>query len=206
MVVDLIGIYGLKGPYCTLTTNDWFLQALSVIPRGSWGDVARRFTMIRWATLLVQPDEGVSDLVVDRIGDNLPQSTEKSRILVIPVGARYKCQQDQDGRNIIARRLIGAAARCGATTSTNARAGRTLAARSPCERPRARREDCVAVRRSSAAAGRSNGAASRRCRASSPARRRNFGGRPLRRRTLPRTICRASLHASLSHDRRVVAR
>ncbi|KZV28584.1 hypothetical protein F511_34260 [Dorcoceras hygrometricum] len=50
MVVDLIGIYGLKGPYCTLTTIDWFLQALSVIPRGSWGDVARRFTMIRWAS------------------------------------------------------------------------------------------------------------------------------------------------------------
>ncbi|KZV43427.1 hypothetical protein F511_30381 [Dorcoceras hygrometricum] len=49
MVVDLIGTYGLKGPYCTLTTTDWFLQALSVIPRGSWGDVARRFTMIRWA-------------------------------------------------------------------------------------------------------------------------------------------------------------
>ncbi|KZV26283.1 hypothetical protein F511_38712 [Dorcoceras hygrometricum] len=49
MVVDLIGIYGLKGPYYTLTTTDWFLQALSVIPRGSWGDVARRFTMIRWA-------------------------------------------------------------------------------------------------------------------------------------------------------------
>ncbi|KZV24478.1 triacylglycerol lipase [Dorcoceras hygrometricum] len=41
MVVDLIGIYGLKGPYCTLTTTNWFLQALSVIPRGSWGDVAR---------------------------------------------------------------------------------------------------------------------------------------------------------------------
>ncbi|KZV52976.1 hypothetical protein F511_31909 [Dorcoceras hygrometricum] len=49
MVVDLIGIYGLKGPYCTLTTTDWFLQALSVILRGSWGDVARRFTMIHWA-------------------------------------------------------------------------------------------------------------------------------------------------------------
>ncbi|KZV43889.1 F-box family protein [Dorcoceras hygrometricum] len=48
MVVDLIGIYVLKGPYCTLTMTDWFLQALSVIPRGSWGDVARRFTMIRW--------------------------------------------------------------------------------------------------------------------------------------------------------------
>ncbi|KZV17994.1 hypothetical protein F511_21150 [Dorcoceras hygrometricum] len=42
MVVDLIGIYGLKGPYCMLTTINWFLQALSVIPRGSWGDVARR--------------------------------------------------------------------------------------------------------------------------------------------------------------------
>ncbi|KZV47845.1 mediator of RNA polymerase II transcription subunit 23 [Dorcoceras hygrometricum] len=50
MIVDLIVIYGLKGPYCTLTTIDWFLQALSVIPRGSWGDVARRFTMIRWAS------------------------------------------------------------------------------------------------------------------------------------------------------------
>ncbi|KZV34170.1 hypothetical protein F511_29207 [Dorcoceras hygrometricum] len=42
MVFDLIVIYGLKGPYCTLTTTNWFLQALSVIPRGSWGDVARR--------------------------------------------------------------------------------------------------------------------------------------------------------------------
>ncbi|KZV16715.1 hypothetical protein F511_01671 [Dorcoceras hygrometricum] len=42
MVVDLIEIYGSKGPYCTLTTTNWFLQALSVIPRGSWGDVARR--------------------------------------------------------------------------------------------------------------------------------------------------------------------
>ncbi|KZV28179.1 plasma membrane ATPase 1-like [Dorcoceras hygrometricum] len=42
MVVDLIGIYGLKGPYYALTTTNWFLQALSVIPRGSWGDVARR--------------------------------------------------------------------------------------------------------------------------------------------------------------------
>ncbi|KZV38318.1 hypothetical protein F511_25805 [Dorcoceras hygrometricum] len=55
MVVDLIGIFGLKGPYRTLTTTKWFLQALSVIPRGSWGDVARRFTMIRWA---VAPIEG----------------------------------------------------------------------------------------------------------------------------------------------------
>ncbi|KZV16709.1 importin-9-like [Dorcoceras hygrometricum] len=40
----------LKGPYCTLTTTNWFLQELSVIPRESWGDVARRFIMIRWAS------------------------------------------------------------------------------------------------------------------------------------------------------------
>ncbi|KZV39365.1 Cytoplasmic dynein heavy chain [Dorcoceras hygrometricum] len=45
------------------------------------------------SVLLVQADEGVSVLVVDRIGDYLPQSTEKSRVLVIPVGARHKCQQ-----------------------------------------------------------------------------------------------------------------
>ncbi|KZV30327.1 hypothetical protein F511_38206 [Dorcoceras hygrometricum] len=55
MIVDLIGIYVLKGPYCTLTMTDWFLQALSVIPRGSWGDVARRFTMIRWPPLSSTP-------------------------------------------------------------------------------------------------------------------------------------------------------
>ncbi|KZV42683.1 hypothetical protein F511_15890 [Dorcoceras hygrometricum] len=48
MVVDSIRIYELKGPYYTLTMIDWFLQALSVIPRGSWGVVARRFTMVRW--------------------------------------------------------------------------------------------------------------------------------------------------------------
>ncbi|KZV31092.1 Aldose-1-epimerase domain containing protein [Dorcoceras hygrometricum] len=54
MVVDLIGIYGLKGPYYTLTTTNWFLQALSVISRGSWRDVARRFTMIRWANHNIQ--------------------------------------------------------------------------------------------------------------------------------------------------------
>ncbi|KZV19786.1 hypothetical protein F511_18785 [Dorcoceras hygrometricum] len=64
MVVDLIGIYGLKGPYCTLTTTNWFLQALSVIPRGSWGDVARRFTMIRWAI-------DRTDLIGDRSYDEV---------------------------------------------------------------------------------------------------------------------------------------
>ncbi|KZV20940.1 transcription factor GAMYB-like [Dorcoceras hygrometricum] len=97
MVVDLIGIYGLKGPYYTLTTTSRFLQALSVIPRGSWGDppppssqiaaVGRRPTpspsspKIRSGQfdeenpsaqissgLLVQADEGVSNSVVDLIG------------------------------------------------------------------------------------------------------------------------------------------
>ncbi|KZV22284.1 hypothetical protein F511_28305 [Dorcoceras hygrometricum] len=126
MVVDLIGIYGLKGPYCTLTTTNWFLQALSVIPRGSCGDVARRFTMIRWASpefrrrrrrfsrrkvvsgqldeenpfvqnssvLLVQADEGVSVLVVDRIGDIYRSLPRRADVIVTTVGARHKCQQD----------------------------------------------------------------------------------------------------------------
>ncbi|KZV41520.1 putative cyclic nucleotide-gated ion channel 17 [Dorcoceras hygrometricum] len=55
MIVDLIGIFVLKGPYCTLTMTDWFLQALSVIPRGSWGDDARCFIMIRWEANNRQP-------------------------------------------------------------------------------------------------------------------------------------------------------
>ncbi|KZV52283.1 hypothetical protein F511_37788 [Dorcoceras hygrometricum] len=55
-------------------------------------DVDNPFVLIS-SGLLVQPDEGVSDLVVDRIGDNLTQSTEKSRIIVITVGARHKCQR-----------------------------------------------------------------------------------------------------------------
>ncbi|KZV41634.1 hypothetical protein F511_23131 [Dorcoceras hygrometricum] len=88
MVVDLIGIYVLKGPYCTLTTTNWFLQALSVIPRGSWGDVARRFTMIRWASLLVQADEGVLIPVVDLIRRIYRRLQFKSQFPVILVGAR----------------------------------------------------------------------------------------------------------------------
>ncbi|KZV25343.1 RimM-like 16S rRNA processing protein [Dorcoceras hygrometricum] len=131
MVVDLIGIFGLKGPYCTLTTTNWFLQALSVIPRGSWGDVARRFTMIHWldsrpspplqtppsppavrrrkfvsgqldeenpfvqnsSVLVVQADEGVSVLVVDRICDIYRSLPRRADVIVTTVGARHKCQQ-----------------------------------------------------------------------------------------------------------------
>ncbi|KZV15578.1 hypothetical protein F511_43265 [Dorcoceras hygrometricum] len=62
------------------------------------------------SVLLVQPDEGVSVLVVDRIGDDLPQSTEKSRVLVIPVGARHKCQQDRKSK---IEKQTPAAAVCG---------------------------------------------------------------------------------------------
>ncbi|KZV30671.1 hypothetical protein F511_39634 [Dorcoceras hygrometricum] len=72
MIVDLIGIYGLKGPYCTLTTTDWFLQALSVIPRA---------------------DEGVLVLVVDRIGDIYRSLPRRADVIVTTVGARHKCQQ-----------------------------------------------------------------------------------------------------------------
>ncbi|KZV54614.1 hypothetical protein F511_02648 [Dorcoceras hygrometricum] len=91
MVVDLIGIYGLKGPYCTLTMTNWFLQALSVIPRGSWGDVARRsyhdpVGQVRncdsGATMVVGPRLAIivfsfgnrvdrSDLIGDRIYDEV---------------------------------------------------------------------------------------------------------------------------------------
>ncbi|KZV46268.1 hypothetical protein F511_14100 [Dorcoceras hygrometricum] len=131
MVVDLIGIYGLKGPYCTLTTTNWFLQALSVIPRGSWGDVARRsyrdplgsisrrlpplqkppppprvagksfpdnfdeenpFVVIS-SVLLVQADEGVLFLAVDRIGDFYRNLPRRADVIVTTVGARHKCQQ-----------------------------------------------------------------------------------------------------------------
>ncbi|KZV41467.1 hypothetical protein F511_26748 [Dorcoceras hygrometricum] len=154
MVVDLIGIYGLKGPYCTLTTTNWFFQALSVIPRGSWGDVARRsyhdplgrlkltltleansrpsspytpppppptcaaasaarlrrkivsgqfdeenpFVQIS-SVLLVQADEGVSFLVVDRIGDFYRNLPRRADVIVTTVGARHKCQQAEGARS-----------------------------------------------------------------------------------------------------------
>ncbi|KZV23652.1 hypothetical protein F511_34888 [Dorcoceras hygrometricum] len=66
MVVDSIGIYELKGPYYALTMTDWFLQALSVIPRGSWGDVARRFTMVRW----IENAEPLGSLGLNGAGDD----------------------------------------------------------------------------------------------------------------------------------------
>ncbi|KZV55459.1 transcription initiation factor IIF subunit beta-like [Dorcoceras hygrometricum] len=46
MVVDPIGICVERT--VLYANHDQLVLALSVIPRGSWGDVARRFTMIRW--------------------------------------------------------------------------------------------------------------------------------------------------------------
>ncbi|KZV53060.1 ABC transporter C family member 10-like [Dorcoceras hygrometricum] len=83
MVVDLIGIYVLKGPYCTLTTTNWFLKALSVIPRGSWGDVARRFTMIRWCRLtkesFFQSWTGLGDLPPPTLKCQFPCESGRSQ-------------------------------------------------------------------------------------------------------------------------------
>ncbi|KZV31923.1 hypothetical protein F511_34846 [Dorcoceras hygrometricum] len=112
MVVDLIGIYGLKGPYCTLTTTNWFLKALSVIPRGSWGDpppppcaAAASSEIFSGqfdeenpsaqisSCLLVQGDEGVSYPVVDRIGDIYRNLPRRADVIVTTIGARHKCQQ-----------------------------------------------------------------------------------------------------------------
>ncbi|KZV35962.1 Potassium transporter [Dorcoceras hygrometricum] len=87
MVVDLIGIYGLKGPYYTLTTTNWFLQALSVIPSRRRRLHAPPPPLLRRkivsgqfdeenpsaqisSGLLVQADEGLSNPVVDLIGVN----------------------------------------------------------------------------------------------------------------------------------------
>ncbi|KZV31170.1 hypothetical protein F511_05643 [Dorcoceras hygrometricum] len=83
MVIDLIEIYVLKGPYCTLTMTNWFLQALSVIPRpiaapppaaGAFViglvsiSVMRRFRPYpNSPALLVQTDEGLVFPVVDLI-------------------------------------------------------------------------------------------------------------------------------------------
>ncbi|KZV48703.1 hypothetical protein F511_18327 [Dorcoceras hygrometricum] len=163
MVVDLIGIYGLKGPYCTLTTTNWFLQTLSVIPRGSWGDVARRFTMVRWASpefrlpssphtppaaaaaarlrrkiafgqfdeenpfllissvLLVQADEGVSFLVVDRIGDIYRNLPRRADVIVTTVGARHKCQLNQKLSEQPAAAVCGGAPHLPARMNAHAR-------------------------------------------------------------------------------------
>ncbi|KZV52589.1 NADH dehydrogenase I iron-sulfur protein 20kDa subunit [Dorcoceras hygrometricum] len=46
------------------------------------------------SVLLVQADEGVSVLVVDRIGDIYRSLPRRADVIVTTVGARHKCQQD----------------------------------------------------------------------------------------------------------------
>ncbi|KZV48783.1 hypothetical protein F511_17079 [Dorcoceras hygrometricum] len=46
------------------------------------------------SVLLVQADEGVSFLVVDRIGDIYHNLPRRADVIVTTVGARHKCQQD----------------------------------------------------------------------------------------------------------------
>ncbi|KZV46252.1 hypothetical protein F511_08695 [Dorcoceras hygrometricum] len=65
MVVDLIGIYALKGPYCTLTTTDWFLQEL----------VSMTFRVVR--TNQYNQDLG---LIHSTIGNHLERPNEGSSI------------------------------------------------------------------------------------------------------------------------------
>ncbi|KZV50613.1 hypothetical protein F511_14616 [Dorcoceras hygrometricum] len=45
------------------------------------------------SVLLVQADEGVSFLVVDRIGDFYRNLPRRADVIVTTVGARHKCQQ-----------------------------------------------------------------------------------------------------------------
>ncbi|KZV35634.1 hypothetical protein F511_30262 [Dorcoceras hygrometricum] len=130
MVVDLIGIYVLKGTYCTLTMTNWFLQALSVIPRGSWGDVARRFTMIRWATSTL--DKSATHLssplghhappvVVDLIGESTAAYSLKCRF-PRETGRSQAPRRQQGGRR--ARRPITRAIECATPCALAAHGGR----------------------------------------------------------------------------------
>ncbi|KZV06963.1 hypothetical protein F511_45557 [Dorcoceras hygrometricum] len=70
--------------------------------------------MLISSVLLVQADEGVSFLVVDRIGDIYRDLPRRADVIVTTVGARHKCQQDRKfeifettaGRRRVRRRPI----------------------------------------------------------------------------------------------------
>ncbi|KZV27718.1 hypothetical protein F511_40860 [Dorcoceras hygrometricum] len=97
MVVDLIGIYVLKGPYCTLTMTNWFFQALSVIPRGSWGDVARRFTMIRW----LQKGAGPFSLTTSRPPPLRRRAAAVDRVIgLVPITLSRRFLATQEARSL----------------------------------------------------------------------------------------------------------
>ncbi|KZV48107.1 hypothetical protein F511_15762 [Dorcoceras hygrometricum] len=105
MVVDLIGIYGLKGPYSLAAALPPLYKpppcAASAAARlrrkivSGQFDEENPFVLIS-SVLLVQADEGVSFLVMDRIGDFYRNLPRRADVIVTTVGARHKCQQDQN--------------------------------------------------------------------------------------------------------------
>ncbi|KZV25361.1 hypothetical protein F511_07245 [Dorcoceras hygrometricum] len=88
MFVGSVGIYELNGPYCKLTMTDWFLQTVSVIPRGSWDDVARA---LPWSDCCVDNSPLPSTLGL------LPQSS--------PVVATVVCKPAKESRSPIVDRI-----------------------------------------------------------------------------------------------------
>ncbi|KZV58643.1 pto-interacting protein 1-like [Dorcoceras hygrometricum] len=77
MVVDLIGIYGLKGPYSATRLR-------RKIVSGQF-DEENPFVLIS-SVLLVQADEGVSFLVMDRIGDIYRNLPRRADVIVTTIG------------------------------------------------------------------------------------------------------------------------
>ncbi|KZV58310.1 hypothetical protein F511_19925 [Dorcoceras hygrometricum] len=55
------------------------------------------------SVLLVQADEGVSFLVMDRIGDIYRNLPRRADVIVTTVGARHKCQQAGGGSGVMGR-------------------------------------------------------------------------------------------------------
>ncbi|KZV36942.1 hypothetical protein F511_25767 [Dorcoceras hygrometricum] len=102
MVVDLIGIYGLKGPYSAAAAA----RLRQKIVSGQF-DEENPFVLIS-SVFLVQADEGVSFLVVDRIGDIYRNLPRRADVIVTTVGARHKCQQGfGSGLSRVAREVFG---------------------------------------------------------------------------------------------------
>ncbi|KZV45406.1 hypothetical protein F511_42490 [Dorcoceras hygrometricum] len=105
MVVDLIGIYGLKGPYSAPSLLSKRRRRRRRPPCAAAAAVRRRRKFVSGqldeenpfvqnsSVLLVQDDEGVSVLVVDRIGDIYRSLSRRADVIVTTVGARHKCQQ-----------------------------------------------------------------------------------------------------------------
>ncbi|KZV40814.1 hypothetical protein F511_19641 [Dorcoceras hygrometricum] len=127
MVVDLIGIYGLKGPYSTLPLLSTHAAAAAALRRRRLAPPPPRVAGIRFgqfdeenpfvhnsSVLLVQADEGVSVLVVDRIGDIYHSLHRRADVIVTTVGARHKCQQDRITKLL---KRTPAAAVCGGSPS-----------------------------------------------------------------------------------------